>query len=287
MPRRRYSRSRKRRSRNSKVSVYSKKGSRSQARQIWKNQSQITSLQKKVKEASTVRYYGMQGHKSNMVYPGYVAPLIEPSEFYNIFNAVPASVDDTSHCTMRYIDIKGIIQVEEGEQVVQCDVYVLQLHPTTAQVTQQNLGTDLADLMQFSSVPTLTGKWNKHYYYNTSNANLEGNRGTMLNPAAFKVRAHRQFQVGNVQATAAIGTGTEVTNISDGNKPFHIKLRHPIKLQNPLGQNLTGATLGWRTMLENQVPDHKQLYLAVFCNAVDECQIFCDWNAVISVTEPS
>ena len=284
--RRRYSRRGRRRRGNSKATVYSKKGARSQSRQIMRNQNQITALRKRVRQSSSIRYYGMQGHKSNMVYPGYVSPLIEPSEFYNIFNAVPAAVDNSSHATMRTIDIKGLIQVEEGEQVVQVDVYVVQLRKNTAQITQQNLGTDLAQLMDYSEVPALTGTWNKHYYYNTSNANIEGNRGTMLNPKAFKVRAHRQFQVGNVSSSAALGTGTEVTNIGDGNKPFHIKLRHPIKLENTLGQNLTGATLGWRTIPENQVPDHKQLYLMVFCNAVDNCQIFVDWNAVLSFTEP-
>ena len=222
-----------------------------------------------------------------MVYPGYVAPLIEPTEFYNIFNAIPAAVDNTSHATMRTIDIKGLIQIEEGEQVVQVDVYVCQLRPDTAQVTQNNLGTDLANLMDFSEVPSLTGTWNRHYYFNTSNANIEGNRGTMLNPKAFKVRAHRHFQVSNVQASAVVGTGTEVTNVSDGNKPFHIKLKHPIKLQNTLGQNLSGATLGWRTMTQEQVPDFKQLYLMVFCNAVDDCKVFVDWNATLSFTEPN
>jgi len=274
----------KKRRRNSKTTVYSRKGSRSQARQIWKNQSQITALQSKMRDTYTTNYYGMNGHKSDTVYPGYISPLINPAAWDPIFNADPLSSDSSTHCRLSTIDIKGLIQIEAGSSVVQVDLFVLQLQKDTAGVTRQNIGADGGDLVDFTTLGD--GKWNRKYYYNTGNAATEGRRGTIMNPKAFKVRAHRSFQLGNF-AYSDLGGNEEVTNIKDANKNFHIKLSHPIKLANPLGENLTGQDLSWRSIIVDQIQADKQLFMFMSVNSVEGTQVFIDWNATFRVAEPA
>lgn len=273
-----------RRRRNNKVSVYSRKGARSQSRQIWKNQSQITGLQRKIKQTYTTNYYSHEGHRSNFSYPGYVEALIKPSTWKPIFNSDPLASDSATHARMNSIDIKGLIQVEEGTGVVQCDVYLLQAQPNVAAILRQNLGQDWEDLELKTTLGD--GKWNNKYYYNTGNSAEEGRRGTMLNPKAFKIRGHRSFQIGNVAETG-VADPTQVTNIGDANKRFHFKIRHPIKLENPLGENLTGQDLSWRSIIDSQIQAHKQLFLFCSCNAVLGTELHCDWNMVVSMNEPN
>lgn len=282
--RRSYRRRGRRRRRNSKARVYSKKGARSQARQIWKNQTQITALQSKMRDTYTVNYYGMEGTSATVIYPGYITPLIVPATWDPIFNADPLSSDSATHCRLSTIDIKGLVQMEDGSSVVQCDLFVLQLQKNTAGVTRQNLGSDGGDLMEKTTLGD--AKWNKKYLYNTGNASVEGRRGTIMNPKAFKIRAHRSFQIGNF-AYSDLGANEEVTDIKDANKPFHIKLSHPIKLANPLGENLTGQDLSWRSIIVDQIDADKQLFLFLACNAVEGTKLFIDWNATFRVNEPA
>lgn len=273
-----------RRRRNKKASVYSRRGGKAQSRQIWKNQTQITALQNKMKETYTTNYYGMSAYNSNTVYPGYISPLIVPSEWDPIFNADPLSSDSATHGRLQTIDLKGLVQIETGGSVVQCDLFVLQLQPDTAGVTRQNLGSDGSDLVEFTTLGD--AKWNKKYLYNTGNANLEGRRGTIMNPKAFKIRAHRHFQLGNYPYSDA-EQNDQVTNIGDSNKHFHIRLTHPIKLANPLGENLTGQDLSWRSMIVDQIQARHQLFLFLAINAVEGTQVFIDWNATYKVSEPA
>lgn len=282
---RRYGRRNNRRRRNKKASVYSQKGGRAQSRQIWKNQSQISALQSKMKETFTTNYYGFSGHAPAVTYPGYISPLIVPSSWDPIFNSDPLSSDSATHARMSTIDIKGLIQIEEGDAVVQVDLYVLQLQPDTAAVTRQNLGSDGSDIIEVTVLGD--GKWNKKYYYNTGSSSLEGRRGTIMNPKAFKVRAHRHYQLSNFVQTEPLGSGTDTTNLKDANKYFNIKLSHPIKLANPLGENLTGQDLSWRSMIVDQIAAHKQLFLYMSVNAVEGTEVYIDWNAVFRMNEPS
>lgn len=274
-----------RRRRNKKASVYSRKGGKAQSRQIWKNQTQITALQNKIKETYTTNYYGMSGHIAAATYPGYIAPLIVPADWDPIFNSDPLSSDSSTHGRLGSIDIRGLVQIETGDQVVQCDLFVLQLQPDTAPVTRQNLGSDGTDLIQTTTLGD--GKWNKKYYYNTGGASLEGRRGTIMNPKAFKIRAQRSFQLGQYTLTEPAGAGTDVTDLHNANKPFSIKLSHPIKLANPLGENLTGQDLSWRSMIVDQIAAHKQLFIYLSVNATEGTQVYMDWNATFRVSEPA
>lgn len=278
-----------RRRKNSKLSVYTKKGSRSQSRQIWKNQSQITALQSKMRETYTRRFYRLTGAKSDMVKPGATYPLIQPNNWEKIFNTQPTSANGpgiSTHARINSIDIQGVMQIEEGTGVVSCDVFVLQLQEATAAVTRDNLQADLSGLMQL----TTTGSdaiWDNYYLSWYGSGVIEGPTGLKLNPDAFKVRAHRRFMLGDVAYTDVAADANYVTNIKDANKPFHFKLRHPIKLQNPLGQSTTGTGLSWKTLDTDQIAAHKQLYLVFFVNAVEGTEVFMNFNATISVNEPT
>ena len=236
-----------------------------------------------MKDTYTTNYYAMSDHKSETVYPGYITPLINPSGWSPIFNSDPLTSDSSTHCRLSTIDIKGLIQIEEGDAVVQVDLFVLQLQKDTSGVTRQNIGAGGADLVAITTLGD--AKWQGKYLYNTGNAALEGRRGTIMNPKAFKVRAHRHFQLGDFPYTTAPAP-SEVTNIGDANKNFNIRLTHPIKLANPLGENLTGQDLSWRNIILDQVDADKQLFLFMSVNAVEGTQVFIDWNAVYRVNEP-
>ena len=273
---------------NSKVAVYSRKGATSQSRQIWKNQSQISSLRTRVKEATTRNFYGLTMADGVITDPGKVYPLINPAGWERIFNTQPLGVASfhATHCRLANIHIRGTMSIEEGTQVNSVDIYVLQCKEDTAAVTLQNIGDDGQNLME-KSVTTGTKTWNKYYYFSYSSAALEGGYSPIMNPAAFKIRAHRSFQIGDVPFTAAAGSSEPVGNIRDGNRRFDIKLSHPIKLKNPLGQNTTGTALSWHDMNTSQIDPTKQLFLAIFVNAVEGSEVFFNAHATISATEPT
>lgn len=275
-----------RRRRNNKVSVYTKKSAKAQATQIWKNQKQITALQNKMKDTYSRYFYNMASHSSVVTYPGIVFPLVDPSALASCFNTPWAKTYD-NHCRFNYIDLKGIVQIEAGDSVVMVDLFVLQLKKGTAEQTRQDLQDNLSGLVD-TFVSSGNGKWNGKYYYNTGNAGLEGRRGTMMNPDAFNIRAHRSFLVGDKAESGTILTpGEDVDNIGDANKPFHIRINHPVKLEVAVGQDQGGTEHTWKKLTVGEVEPAKQLYLFVSCNAVEGTRLFVDWNALVSVNEPS
>lgn len=294
MPYRRYRKRRGRRygrrRRNRKVSVYTKKGSRSQARQIWRNQSQISGLQRKIKDTYTREFYELTGNASSMNLPGQVWPLIVPNNWTRLFSTQPTSANGpgiSTHCKLNSIKVRVYMAVELGTTVTSCDFYVLQLPEKTAAVTRDNLGAGLENLMQTNTAGT-EAVWSSYYFNDFGNALLQGPFGNMLNPEAFKVRAHRRFMIGDVPYSQADDDdNVYVHNIKDGNKQFEFNLRHPIKLANPLGQSTAGTGLSWRTIDIDQIAPHKQLYLACFVNTKEGETIFCNWNACISVNVPT
>lgn len=273
------------RRKNKKVSIYTKKGARSQATQIWKNQKQITALRNQIKQTYSRYFYSSKGHSAAVTYPGIVFPLVDPTQMAACFNS-PWAKSYKNHCKFNYMDLKGIIQIEAGDAVVMVDLYVLQLKKDTAEQVRYDLTDNLAGLVE--TFIDGNGKWNGRYYYNTGNAALEGRRGTMMNPDAFNIRAHRQFIVGDKATSGtAITPGEDVDNIGDANKAFSIRLNHPIKLDVAVGQDQAGSTHTWKKLTVNEVEPEKQLYLFVSCNAVEGTRLFVDWNMITSVNEPA
>lgn len=279
-----------RRRRNRKVSVYTRKGSRSQAKQIWRNQSQISGLQRRVKDTYTREFYELTGASTSMDLPGSCWPLIKPDSFSRLFSTQPSSaltVGATNHCKVNSIKVRCHFGVELGTTVSSVDVYILQLHEKTAAVTANNLGSGLEHLMDTNTAGT-DATWTGYYFTDFGNAALEGPYGNFLNPDAFKVRAHRRFMLGDVPwSQADDDDNVYVHNIKDANKQVEFNLTHPIKLANPLGQNTAGTGLSWKTLTLDQIAPHKQLYLAVFTNNKEGTTMFMNWNAVISVNVPN
>lgn len=277
-----------RRRKNTKLQVYTRKSARSQAKQIWTNSSQLAALKSKMRETYTRRFYELNGSNAAVTKPGAVFPLITPNNWTAIFNTQPVSANGpgiSTHCRVNSLDIQGTMSIEEGTSVVTCDVYVLQLQEATSAVTRDNLNSNLSLLMEKTTVGT--GTWKDYYYSWAGTAALEGPYGLRLNPDAFKVRGHRRFQLGDVPYSEVAADATSVTNLRDGNKKFSFKLRHPIKLQNPLGKSTTGTGLSWRTIDVDQIPAHKQLFLACFVNAVEGTEVFLNWNCTLSTNEPT
>jgi hypothetical protein len=185
------------------------------------------------------------------------------------------------------MDLKGIVQIEAGDTVVMCDLFILQLKKDTAEQVRTDLTDNLSGLVE-TFLSDGQGKWNGRYYYNTGNALLEGRRGTMMNPDAFNIRAHRSFIVGDkAESGTALDPGEDVDNISDANKPFSIRLRHPIKLDVAVGQDQGGASHTWKKLTVQEIEPEKQLYMFLSCNAVEGTQLFIDWNMITSVNEPA
>lgn len=291
--RRRYSRRGRRfgrrRRKNSKLTVYTRKSARSQARQIYKNQTQITAIAHKLKDTYTREFYELTGAEDNMVKPGAVFPLIKPVDWARIFNTQPEGgyLGHSTHARLGNIQIRGQMSIDGGDSVVSCDVFVLQAQKTTAGVVRDNLGASWENLMQ-KSMATNDAVWNNYYFNWYGSAALEGPYGLRLNPEAFKIRGHRRFMLSNTaESGTAIAPGAPVTNIKDANKPFMFNLNHPIKIKNPLGANTTGAGLTWKTLTVDQIKSDQQLYLACFVNAVEGTEVFLNWNATFSVKVPT
>jgi len=277
---------RRRGKKNTKLSLYTRKGAKSQARQIWKNQKQITALSRQLSQSYSRYFYSTTGHSSTVTYPGIVFPLVSPATMAPCFNS-PYVRTYGSHCKYNFMDIKGLVQIQGGDSVVMVDIYVLQLNKQTAEQTRTDLTDDLSDLTTLFSASG-QGKWNGRYYYNTGNALLEGRRGTMMNPDAFNIRAHRSFMVGDkAESGTALDPGEDVDNIKDANKPFSIRIPHPIKLEVAVGQDQGGAAHTWKNLQTAEVEPMKQLYMFVSCNAVEGTELFVDWNMITSVNEPT
>ena len=275
-----------RRRRNNKLTLYTRKGAKSQARQIWKNQSQITSLQRRIKETYSTNYYTMSGANREVVYPGYIFPLIDPGSLFPIFNAQAGGANSyASHAQMNWIDFRGIVQVETGDAVVHVDIFLMRMRPEVAEQVKADLGPLLNNITQRNTLPPFDGTYNNKFYHNQGTANLEGRQFTMMNPRAFEVLQKRSFLVGDKPFTDA--ASAEVTNIKDANKPFHMRIPYRIKLDNPVGSLPGGTTQSWKTMAATEVPSHKQLFCFVSCNAVEGTKLFVDWTTVQCINEPN
>ena len=276
--------------RNKKISLYTRRGAKSQARQIWRNQSQISGLQSKMKEAYTRQFYEMTGNATSLNLPGQVWPLIVPSNFARIFSTQPTSANGPGtpiHARLNNLKVRIQMGVELGTTVTSFDVYILQLHEKTAAVTRNNLGASLENLMQTDTAGT-AAVWSNYYFTDFGNAHLEGPYGNMLNPDAFKIRAHRRFMMGDVPYSQADDDdNVYVHNIKDANKQIEFTIPHPIKLMNPLGANTSLTGLSWKSLTVDQIAPHKQLYLAIFSNGKEGTTTFVNWNSCISVNVPN
>lgn len=276
-----------RRGKNKKLTVYTRKGSKAQARQIWRNQSQITSLTKRMKQTYTTNYYAMTGHKSTIEYPGYIFPLIDPGSLQPIFNSQAGGANSYGpHATLNWLDLQGIVQIESGDAVVSVDLFLMRMRPAVAEQVKADLGPLLANITQVNTLPPNNGTFNGTFYHNSGSANLEGRQFTMMNPKAFEILQKRSFMVGETSFTE-IADPTTVTNIKDANKPFHMRIPYPIKLENPVGILPGGTTQSWKTMAAEEVPSHKQLFLFASVNATAGTEVFVDWSLVASLNEPN
>lgn len=278
-----------RRNKNKKLTVYTRKGRTAQARQIWKNQSQISHLAERMKQTYTTSYFTMSGHNGSIEYPGYVFPLIDPGSLQPIFNAQHGGANSYgSHARLNWIDLKGIVQIEQGDAVVSVDLFLMRMRPDAAEQIKADLGPLLNGLTQVNTLPPNDGTYNGTFYHNSGNAALEGRQFTMMNPKAFEVLHKRSFLVGDVPYSQVFSAEpAETTNIKDANKPFHFRIPYPIKLSNPVGVLPTGTTQSWKTMAATEVPSHKQLFLFASVNAVENTSVFLDWTVVASVNEPN
>jgi len=277
-----------RRRRNTKLSLYTRKSSRSQAQQIWKNQSQITSLQRRMMQTYSTNYYTMSGQNRDVVYPGYVFPLIDPGSLFPIFNSQVGGPNSyASHAQMNWIDFRGMVQVEAGDAVVSVDIFLMRMRPEVAEQVKADLGPLLNQITQVNTLPPFDGTYNNKFYHNKGSADLEGRQFTMMNPRAFEILQKRSFLVGDQPFTSISADAQEVTNIENANKPFHMRIPYRLKLDNPVGSLPGGTTQSWKTMAASEVPSHKQLFCFVSCNAVEGTKLFVDWTTVQSINEPN
>ncbi len=231
----------------------------------------------------------MSGQNRAVVYPGYIFPLIDPGSLFPIFNSQVGGANSyASHAKMNWIDFRGIVQIEEGSQVVSVDVFLMRMRPEVAEQVKADLGPLLNNITQVNTLPPFDGTYNNKFYHNKGSADLEGRQFTMMNPKAFEVLQKRSFLVGDVAFTSTATTEEPtVSNIENSNKPFHMRIPYPIKLDNPVGSLPGGTTQSWKTMAATEVPSHKQLFCFISCNAIEGTQLFVDWTTVQSINEPN
>ena len=267
----------------SKLNIYTRKGASSQANQIYKIARSVRMLRRKVNNTTKRETYRLEGHSSGIVYPGQAWPMIDPNKWNPVFSAQPAiTANMPTKVQMKGIRIQGLAQIEEGDAVVQCCVYVVSLKSTSAGYTDQAT-IQMSNYMGLNT-GTGTGTFNNRLYYAAGSAALEGKWGFQLNPKAFNIHAKREFMLGQSPFTEALAVDPDkVSNISDANKRIDIKFAHDVTINSAIGQGQGGGSSSWKQLNPSQIQEDKQLYLLFHCNAKEGTSVFFDWHMTASV----
>lgn len=274
----------------SKTNIYTRTGSKAQARQIYKLSKQIAAVRRTTKDITTWEKYQYSSSAASTSYPGTFFKLIAPDLWNPIFNAyrAPNAILGGEYPTkakVGNIQVKGIVQIEAGDQVVTVDLYVVRLKADTCMSTLTDTG-NINNLFDKEDLPSTNARFNGQYFSQTGTATLEGRHQMFLNKKAFTTIAHRQFQVANQSYTTTAISDDEnpVTNIADANKPFSFFIKNNFELEVPTTL-ATEDKKSWKTMDTSDITPTDQIYLLAFNNAVEGAAIFMDWNMVVDVRE--
>lgn len=256
-----------RRRRNAKVTVFSRKGAASQARQIWKLQKQVNTVRNKVKDVTQYRQYQFslaqtQGGGTDPSYA--VFNLVQPDQWEPVFQT-PANQEHFAPNKFkgRSVGIETMIQI--GDPAVN-------QAPVTGTVFLCSLRKEVAK--QFTHrTSNGTGMTPGVDYSIASMGLVQGSGMVMLNKGTFKIHYVRRFMVGgktNFETDYSENDTAPTTNLRDNNCRLYIRHRYQNKLKSDGPDNRTDTTTGgFRELDINTLEPHDQLYMFVFSNAID------------------
>ena len=278
--RRSIKRRRRSRRRNTKTTIYSRKGATAQSRQIWKLQKQVNSVRNKVKDVTQYRQYQFplavtQGGGTTPTYACF--NLVQPDQWAPIFQA------PSGHQTLspnkfrgRSVGIEGMVQLGnpgEFQAPVTGTIFLASLRKEVAKqfVERTANGVNMIEGVDYSTA---------------SLGAVQGSGMTMLNKGTFKIHYVRRFMVGgkiNFEENYEDHATAPTTNLRDNNVRVYIKHRYQnlIKSDGPDSRGIT-STGGFKTITIDTLEPHDQLYLFVFSNAIDLQVLSLHFNVIFT-----
>lgn len=268
---------RRRRSRYlSKSYIASKKGAKSQSKQIMSLQRQIKGLSTKVRDkAQYVQYqnadYREFGHGILPVadWQPSVFGAISPNTWLPIFQS-SSFVQESNKFRGRSIGIEHMIQLEEPEtegDPVTCTLFCVSLRKETAQQF-------LNDSNGFTALD------NGRDYVMTTMSNAAAGQGSgmvMLNKGIFKLRAKPvRFMIG---LRTDFTTGNPTNNLKDNNKRIYQKLSYSNLIKSGRGD------VSYKQMTPAEIEPTDGIFWLLFHNAYGGQELSWSINSVITGRE--
>lgn len=241
-------------------SIRSRRGARSQQKQLLSLQRQVRRNSTKLKDVTQFCQYTMPvagtSDTSVTLSDGSfeVIQLIRPNQWGALFQTNPltgsgSALTAPNKCRFHSMDLQFVFSPTDSEMSLTPRIlrlWVVKLRPETAQQT-------LADTVDMSSTGfNSSANANEDLIYTTATT---GGLQTMvkLNPAAFNILAYREMQFANImELTGVTDEDTDITS-----RPAVRRCRIKLKLNNKIK-----ATHGsWREMLQTNVMPEDRYYV--------------------------
>ena len=283
--RRHYRRRGRRTKRVSRVWAASRRGARSQSKQIMTLQRQINYVKRRVKDNTkwTQFHYALNSNVGGATAPTYgVWNLINPILWEPCFQARSSSFQNYATASKfrgRSIGLEMMCQlgpITEGspsQDPVTATIFLCSLRKEVAKqfVHDTNNGTDLVEGV---------------HYVKSSMGTLQGEGMVMLNKGIFHIRKVRRFMLGgntNFYEDGPDDTHVFTTNLKDNNRRIYwrIPYRNLLKDDGP-DQRLVTSPSGWKTLTLDDVEPSDQLYVFMFSNAYADQAVAIHANIVIT-----
>ena len=241
-------------------SIRSRKGARSQQKQLLSLQRQVRRNATKLKDVTQFSQFyiplaGTDTTTSSLTDGSFeVTQLIRPNQWGAIFQTNPltgsgGALTSPNKCRFRSMDLQFVFSPTDSELALTARIVRLWVVKLKAETAQQTLA-DTLDMTTTGFNSAVAA--NANYVYDT---NVNGGYKTMikLNPAAFTILGYREFQLANIMELT--GTTEDDTDITSA--PAIKKCRMKIKLSNLLKVNHGG----WREMLQTNVMPEDRYYV--------------------------
>lgn len=260
-----------------KAKIFSRKGSSSQAKQIYTLSKTVKSLDEKMKEQYCHNYYCLSGN-TNVGQNADCSPLIAPNTWSTTFQNTNL-MRNAEMCYITGMKVRCWCQIENvgDHQVISCMAAIISLKEPRSDQTYHR--TSNMNGNKFAG----SGATNGEFVYTTNIGELEGRALWKINPELFEIHSYKRFKVGNVAQTAAVEP-VFVTNIADSNHEFVLDAKvGRMKLQQGYGPR--DSVTGWKSLTSaTGIEKHKQRYLLLMTNAKEANTVAWRWQMDVKVS---
>lgn len=235
----------------SRKTIFRKRSSLSQAKQIANLDKRVDAITRETYHRIFYKY----GEFTDDTGDVYMNQWIVPSSWTKIFNS-QVSNELQQSCYVGKIRGQTLIQIsgQDHSTPFQCSLFLVTLKKKTATQFLQdtNNGADLVE---------------GEHYTNTdlTNGNFQGNGLVFMNKDIFNVHMCKRFQISEspfYQSTYPTDS-TYVTNIKDANKRISWSLDFNKRLKT---DNSGVSDVGWKTMTSDDIPPSDRVFTYLFSN---------------------